>query len=203
MKRVDKFAKAQYVHRVRWVRVSPRWSAKRQIEMLDATAARLGITYAATYTTQEGDDFGHVLQAMMPDNEIYMAGLHRIAETVREARAHIAAVRKRRAKVYDAEAETWVDLASMQSLARMTAVINGERSMPDAATARERGASGTASPKLLRMSEKRAREIWFGPIEKYGNAEAKAEKIGLSKATLHRRFGPTGAPAGWPKKDRS
>jgi len=197
MKRVDKRTAAPYVHRVGWVRVSPRWSAKRQ---LDALAA---VDLAAVYTTQEQDTFAHVLQAMQPGNEVYMFGLHRIAETVREARAHIAALRKAGAKLYDLEAEAWVDLASMQSLARMTAVINGERSMPDAATARECGSRGAGAKKGMRVSEKRAKEIWYGTLGEYGNADQKASLIGLSKATLHRRFGPTDQPAGWPKKDRS
>lgn len=93
MKRVEKKSANAYVHRVGWLRVSPRWSAKRQREALAA------VDLAAVYTTVDGDTFGDLLLGMRPGNEVYMLGLHRIAETVREARAHMAALRAAGGKI--------------------------------------------------------------------------------------------------------
>ena len=180
----------KHVHRVAWVRASPRHPAKSQRA---AVMQHAGLVYDEA----DGETVAGMIDALRPGREVYVHGVHRLAPTRQELGAALAGIHAKGAKLYDTEAQVWVDPGSFEAVVAALGVLLGERRMPTTALARKRGKLGGKPPSLAKVSRAEALAIWR---DKSITNEEAARRIGLSVRTCYRRFKDSGREAGWPKR---
>ena len=177
-------------HRIGWVRVSPYYPAKPQIEAVQPRVAAL-------YSSANGETIADVLQAVRKGNEVYVHGLDRLGETRAEVVAVLEALRNVGASVYDVEIGTPVSIDCIEAAAVMIGRLAGERRMPSSEIARKRGALGgraRAKPKLKKAD---ALKVWKDATL---SVEVAAHRIGMHWRSCYRQLGGRGLPAGRKRK---
>jgi hypothetical protein len=174
------------VHRIGWVRASPRFPAKPQIEAIKPLVRAL-------YSNMNDETIADVIKAARKGNEIYVHGIDRLGDSRAEVVAALEALRKIGAKVIDVETGASVAPENYESVAASIGRLNGERRLPTAEIARKRGALGGKPKAKLMIPKKDARAIWR---DKDLSNEQASYRIGLHWRTCYRLLGDRGLPAG-------
>lgn len=182
-------AKQPYVHTVSWINPTPRYPAGPQI---DGTKCKI------SYNSANGETLAHVIEALRDGSVVRVHGLHRLGDNRRELAAALKAIRDKGAKLYDTEAQAYVDVAAYEAIAAALGAMQGEARMPTRDLAVKRGSKGGRRTKM-KVSEADARKLWKHPEM---TVQQKSDAIGLSKRACYDRFGTSGRVAGWPTKKR-
>lgn len=186
--------KRSSVHKVGWVRVSPRFPGKAQLEALKAAGCH------AIYSTADDETLEDLYRHLRRDNHLHVLGLHRLGSTRAELEATLRLCHETGVVVHDLEVGGVVDLSCFTAAISALGIINGEVRMAGPELARKRrGYRGGRKLKQGPLPDSDAKAAWHDVAGIRTDGEA-AALIGLGLRTLYRRYGPSGRKAGWPKR---
>lgn len=177
-----------------YVRVTPRFSAGPQVGRLKQAGV---VDRHIWIEGRDAETWNELLKTVRPDDTVVVDGLHRLGLNREAVHRAILDLRNKGGQLRDAGQQPGYDplTTAFASVMEALRVLAGEQRIPSHAEAVRRGKQG-GRPGYDRLKTAANKKIWQTAKS---NLDAQ-RKTGVAWRTMHRWWGPSGRPAGWPKK---